>query len=155
MNRGSGSNRHKVPGASVQFGTAVLEFHIHFNHKVVFLLRRLLEEELFPDGDLLGCDGLKFDRGVRLSGRRKLGKRGRPELAGFNDRADRGALCRIQDKPFPFFGHLPEQDRFLDAAAAICKAQLDIRIMKRLYFLRKTGNRFGSFRRCSWSSERR
>ena len=121
MNRRSGSKRHKVTGVSVQFSAAVLETHIHFNDKVVFLLRRLLEEELFSDGDLLGCHALKFDRGIRLSGRRKLGKRRRPELSGFNDRADRAALCAIQRNPFPFFGHLPEQDRFFDAATAICK----------------------------------
>ncbi len=91
MDRSSGPKRNKVTLASVGFGAAILKIHIHFNDKIVFLLRRLLKKELLPDGDLLGCCVLELYRGIGLGRCRELGKRRRGRL--LNNRADRCDLC--------------------------------------------------------------
>src|SRR5439155_22121631 len=102
MDRSSGPKRNKVTRASVGFGAALLEIHIHFSDKVVFLLRRWLKEELLSDGDLLGGRVLEPNHGIRRGSCGEFGKRGRGWL--LNEWPDRCALCCIQDNAFPCFG---------------------------------------------------
>src|SRR6266404_9171793 len=65
VNRSSRPERNKVTRASVRFSAAILKVDIHFSDKVVFVLWRLLKEELLPDGDLLGGRVLEPHHGDR------------------------------------------------------------------------------------------
>src|SRR6266480_699158 len=124
MNRRRGSKRHKITAALMWLGPPILKIEIHFNHVVVFVLRRLLEKELFPDSNLLGRHTLKLHRRIRHGRCSELRKRWRGWL--LDDCADRRALRRIQNDALFFLGYLLEQDRFLNSTTTICQAQLDI-----------------------------
>src|SRR6266536_317700 len=90
MNRSRSPQRNKVTRASVGFRAAILKIDIHFSDKVIFILRRLLKEELLPNSDLLGGRVLEPHHGIRLARCGELGKRRRGWL--LNERADRCAL---------------------------------------------------------------
>src|SRR6266516_4833532 len=91
VNRSSRPERNKVTRASVRFSAAILKVDIHFSDKVVFVLWRLLKEELLPDGDLLGGRVLEPHYGIRLRRCAKFGERRCGWL--LNKCADRCALC--------------------------------------------------------------
>jgi hypothetical protein len=89
MNWGRGAKRDKVATALIRLVAPVFEVNIHFDHVVVFVLRRFFEEELFSNRDLLGRRAFKLHR-IRLRRRGKLGERWRGRL--LQNRADRCAL---------------------------------------------------------------
>src|SRR6266403_5304481 len=106
VNWRGGSERNKVTRILIGFRAAILKIDIHFDNKVVFLLRRLLEEEFFADGNLLGGRALELHRRIRLGRCSEFGKPKRGRL--LDERTDRRVFCRIQSDALPFFGDLPE-----------------------------------------------
>jgi hypothetical protein len=80
VNWRGGSERNKVTRILIGFRAAILKIDIHFDNKIVFLLRRLLEEEFFADGNLLGSRALELHRGIRLGRCSEFGKRKRGRL---------------------------------------------------------------------------
>src|SRR5207244_12646112 len=85
-----GPKRDKITSSLVRIRAAILNIDIHFNDKVVFLLRRFLEEKLLSNFNLLGRGALELNRRIRLRRRSELGKRRRRRL--LNDRTDRRTL---------------------------------------------------------------
>ena len=106
MNWRGGSERNKVTRILIGFRAAILKIDIHFDNKVVFLLRRLLEEEFFADGNLLGGRALELHCRIRLGRCSEFGKRKPGRL--LDERTDRRVFGRIQSDALPFFGDLPE-----------------------------------------------
>src|SRR5205814_4955011 len=57
-----GPKRDKITSSLVRIRAAILNIDIHFNDKVVFLLRRFLEEKLLSNFNLLGRGALELNR---------------------------------------------------------------------------------------------
>ena len=124
MNWRRRTKRDKVIAVRVRLCTGVLNVHIQFNKKIVFLLARLQHGKFLSDCDSVGRSSLAADTAVGLARQCKFRKRGLCRV--INHGADRRVLWGIQDHALGVFGDLIEHHRLRDAAAAIRQAQLDV-----------------------------
>src|SRR5262249_54025292 len=64
MNGRRRSKSDKVTAVLIGLAASVLKIDVHFNHVVVFRLRRFFERKPFPNEDLFLCRPLKLHKGV-------------------------------------------------------------------------------------------